>query len=74
MDGKGRALDNVRTERFFRSLKYEDVYLEAYEDARPLRLGVGASIADYNAVRPHQAFGGLTPGQVYTRQKDENIA
>ena len=47
MDGKGRALDNVRTERFFRSLKYEDVYIKDYEDARSLRLGVGAYIADY---------------------------
>ena len=65
MDGKGRALDNVRTERFFRSLKYEDVYIKDYEDARGLRLGVGAYIANYNAVRPHQALGGLTPDQVY---------
>lgn len=65
MDGKGRALDNVRTERFFRSLKYEDVYIKGYEDARALRLGVGAYIANYNAVRPHQALGGLTPEQVY---------
>ena len=65
MDGKGRALDNVRTELFFRSLKYEDVYIKGYEDARALRLGVGAYIANYNAVRPHQALGGLTPEQVY---------
>ena len=57
MEGKGRALDldNVRTERFFRSLKYEDVYIKDYEDARGLRLGVGAHIADYDAVRPVSA-------------------
>lgn len=65
MDGKGRALDSVRTKRFFRSLKYEDVYIEDYEDARGLRLRVGAYIADYNAVCPHYSLGGLTPEQVY---------
>ena len=73
MDGKGRALDNVRTERFFRSLKYEDVYIKAYEDARSLRLGVGAYIADYNAVRPHQALGGLTPEQVYNSRRARTL-
>ena len=52
MDGKGRALDPVRTEWFSGSLKYEDVCIEDYEDSRGLRLGVGAHIADYDAVRP----------------------
>ena len=55
MDGKGRALDPVRTERFSGSLKYEDVCIEDYEDSRGLRLGVGAHIADYDAVRPVSA-------------------
>lgn len=52
MDGKGWALAPVRTERFSGSLKYEDVCIEDYEDSRGLRLGVGAHIADYDAVRP----------------------
>lgn len=55
MDGKGWALDPVRTERVFGSLKYEDVCIEDYEDARGLRLEVGAHIADYDAVRPVSA-------------------
>lgn len=55
----------MRTERFFRSLKYGDVYIKDYEDARRLRLGVSAYIADYNALHPHRALGGLTPEQVY---------
>ena len=74
MDGRGRALDNVRTERFFRSLKYEDIYITDYEGAKALRLGVSAYIENYNTVRPHQALGGLTPAQVYGRQKVEDVA
>lgn len=74
MDGKARALDNVRTERFFRSLKYEDVYIKDYEDARSLRLGVREYVREYNAVRPHQALGGLTPAQVYLGQKSKEDA
>ena len=62
MDGKGRALDNVRTEQFFRSLKYEDIYIKDYEGAKALRLGVSAYIENYNTVRPYQALGCLTPG------------
>ena len=55
-------------------MKYEDVDVKDYEDVRALRLGVGAYIADYDPIRPHQALGGLTPEQVYNRRKDENAA
>lgn len=74
MDGKGRALDNVRTERFFRRLKYEDIYIKDYEDAKALRRGVSAYIENYNTLRPHQTLSGLTPAQVYGRQKVKDVA
>ena len=61
MDGKGQALDNVRTERFFRSLKYDDVYIKEYETPREMITGVNTYIHDYNTVRPHASLGGLTP-------------
>jgi len=48
MDGKGRCRDNIRTERFFRSLKYEDVYIKEYDGAATLRAGVHAYIKDYS--------------------------
>lgn len=52
MDSKGQALDNVRTKRFFRGLKYEDVYIKSHEDVRALRLGVGAYILRGLQCRP----------------------
>mgnify|MGYP000956522520 FL=1 len=48
MDGKARALDNVRTERFFRSLKYEDIYIKEYNTPREMIAGVNNYIRDYN--------------------------
>ena len=73
MDGKGRALDNVRTERFFRSLKYEDIYIKDYASARELRCGVRDYINTYNTIRPHQSLGGQTPDKIY-RQLEKQIA
>lgn len=61
MDGKGQALDNVRTERFFRSLKYDDIYIKEYETPREMIAGVNNYIHDYNTIRPHASLGGLTP-------------
>lgn len=63
-DGKGRCLDNVFVERLWRSLKYEEVYLKAYEDLRDARNGITAYFAFYNDVRPHQGLGYLTPAAV----------
>lgn len=65
MDGKGRCLDNVFVERLWRSLKYEEVYLKAYEDAVRARCGIGAWFRFYGHRRPHQALGGATPMEVY---------
>ena len=55
MDGKGQALDNVHTERFFRNLKYEDIYIN--EHVTPRRYGVNKYILDYNTIRPHASLG-----------------
>jgi len=61
MDGKGQALDNIRTERFFRSLKYDDIYINEYTTPRELIAGVNNYMHTYNTIRPHASLGGLTP-------------
>jgi putative transposase len=65
MDGRGRWLDNVFIERLWRSLKYECVYLHAFETGSELRAGLTRWIGYYNAHRPHSALGGLTPDEAY---------
>jgi putative transposase len=71
MDGKGRFLDNIFIERLWRSLKYEEVYLKAYEDIREARAGIAEWIRFYNFDRPHQALGYSTPWEVYQKSKAE---
>ena len=66
MDGKGRWMDNVFIERLWRSLKYECVYLNAFETGTEARLGIGRWITLYNNERPHSAHDGATPEEVYT--------
>ena len=65
MDGKGRAIDNVFVERFFRSLKYEEVYLNSYDDIRDVKNNIDNYIKYYNKKRPHQSLGYKTPFDVY---------
>jgi putative transposase len=65
MDGKGRCLDNVFVERLWRSLKYEEVYLHAYDDMIGARRAIGRYFDFYNAERPHQALGYQTPEAFY---------
>ncbi|MCE2576769.1 integrase core domain-containing protein, partial [Komagataeibacter sp. FNDCR2] len=65
MDGRGRWLDNVFIERLWRSLKYECVYLHAFETGLDLRAGLAKWIAHYNGQRPHIALGGRTPDEAY---------
>lgn len=65
MDGKGRWIDNVFIERLWRSVKYEEVYLHAYENGSEARAGLARYFAFYNARRTHQAHGYQTPDAVY---------
>jgi putative transposase len=65
MDGKGRWMDNVFIERLWRSLKYECVYLQAFESGLDAKRRIGNWIAYYNTQRPHSTFGDKTPFEVY---------
>ena len=65
MDGKGRALDNVFTERLWRTVKYENVYLQDYSCPREAHAGIGAYLEFYNQRRPHQSLDYRTPAEVY---------
>ena len=65
MDGRGRALDNVFIERFWRSLKYEDIYLHDYASVEELEAGLQRYFALYNHERPHQSLGYVAPVKVH---------
>ena len=65
MDGKGRWMDNVFVERLWRSVKYEEVYLKAYESIAEARAGIGTYLEFYNSERRHQGLNRQTPDQVY---------
>ena len=65
MDGKGRWVDNVFVERLWRSLKYEEVYLKAYETVVEARQGLANYFQFYNRERRHQGLNRQTPDQVY---------
>ena len=65
MDGRGRALDNVFVERLWRSVKYEEVYLQDYQSVREAVDGIGRYFEFYNRERPHQALSYRTPESVW---------
>jgi len=65
MDGKARWIDNVIIERWFRSLKWDDIYINEYNSPKELRQGIAAYIKDYNEQRPHQSLCYKAPMQVY---------
>jgi putative transposase len=65
MDGKGRYTDNIFVERLWRSIKYEEVYLKAYQNGSEARAGISAYLDFYNQELPHQALGYRTPGEVF---------
>jgi putative transposase len=65
MDGRGRCMDNIFTERFWRTYKYEEVYLKEYESPRICRRETARYIEHYNNSRPHAALGDKTPAEVY---------
>jgi len=74
MDGKGRWVDNVFVERLWRSVKYEDVYLRAYETPTELRTGLARYFAFYNTRRRHSALDRRTPDAVYFDQASRDLA
>jgi putative transposase len=65
MDGKGCWRDNVFVERLWRSVKYEEVYLYAYDSVPEAKAGLAKYFAFYNTQRPHRSFGGITPDEAY---------
>jgi len=65
MDGKGRCIDNIFIERLWRSLKYEEVYLKAYDSVKQAQHSIEQWIMFYNEMRPHQGLSGSTPDEVY---------
>ena len=69
MDGKGAWRDNVFVERLWRSVKYEEVYLHAYDAVSDSRIGLGRYFSLYNRRRPHSSLGRKTPDQVYFSQQ-----
>jgi putative transposase len=66
MDGKGSYRDNLFIERLWRTVKYEEVYLKAYQNGKDARIGIGEYFRFYNTARPHQTLGYRTPGEVFT--------
>ena len=74
MDGKGSWRDNVFIERLWRSVKYEDIYLRAYDSASAVRTGLNRYFKFYNSRRPHSSLDGQTPDQVYFNSLPETKA
>ncbi len=73
MDGRGKALDNIRIERFWRSLKWEKIYLEEYETPKQLRTIVNEYMEYYNYSRPHQSLDECTPGEIYNNSPVQKL-
>ena len=75
MDGEGRYLDNSFVARLWRSVKYKEVYLKAYQTVAQARTGINAYLEFYNRQRPHQALGYRTPAEVYQNgQEGKQVA
>ena len=68
MDGRGSWRDNVFVERLWKSVKYEEVYLKAYDSVSAARTALGDYFRFYNGRRPHSSLGGMTPDEYYARQ------
>ncbi len=74
MDGRGRWMDNVFIERLWRSLKYECIYLHAFETGSELRTGLTSWIGYYNARLPHSTLAGRTPDEAYRETGTKKLA
>lgn len=72
MDGKGRCMDNIFTERLWRTVKYEDIYLKSYRDINEARKGLQEYFTFYNQKRKHQSLNYQTPQQVYFQRSNNN--
>lgn len=70
MDGRGRALDNIFIERFWRTIKYEDIYLKDYDSVPALQMGLTEYFDFYNHERLHQSLGHRPPAELYARHTD----
>jgi putative transposase len=70
MDGKGSYTDNLFIERLWRTVKYEEIYLKAYQDGKDARVGIGEYLRFYNSERPHQALAYRTPAEVFTNSME----
>ena len=68
MDGRGRCMDNIFTERLWRNVKYEDVYIKSYNSPLEARLGLEDYFNKYNNRRPHQSLDYKTPAEVYFKK------
>lgn len=66
MDGKARWVDNVMIERWFRTLKYELIYIEEFDNPRQLRKRIGEFVGDYNTARPHESLDYHYPAELYS--------
>ena len=74
MDGKGRCMDNIFIERLWRSVKYEEIYLNEYATTEILRKALQKYFHFYNVERPHQTFKGATPVEVYQQSIEEQAS
>ena len=72
MDGKGRATDNICIERFWRSIKYEEIYLNEYKNIKSLNRAIEKYMNSYNKKRLHSTIGYKTPNEIYY-QADNNL-
>ena len=72
MDGKGRATDNICIERFWRSIKYEEIYLNEFKNVKQLNRAIEKYINSYNRKRLHSAIGYKTPNEIYY-QAENNL-
>jgi putative transposase len=74
MDGRGSWRDNVFVERLWRSVKYEEVYLRAYDSVGDARASLGRYLAFYNAIRPHSSLDARTPDSAYFNPLPHSVA
>lgn len=72
MDGRGRCMDNIFTERLWRTVKYENVYLKSYRNITEAKEGLTEYFLFYNTVRRHQSLDGLRPAEVYFNNQRSN--